>query len=67
MANCFDSTCGSKPMDISFFFTKFVKIMTSFHKKYWRYLRNGPMKQISTWHCVLRVPYTNLLILNQLS
>ena len=40
--------------------------MMSFHKKYLRYRENDPTKQILTWFCVLRVTYTNLLILNQL-
>ena len=48
------------------FFTKFNKIITSFHKKYWRHGKNDPTEQILIWFCVLRVTYTNLSILNQL-
>ena len=39
----------------AFLFTKFIKIMTSFHKKYWHYRKNDPTKQILTFSCVLRV------------
>ena len=54
-------------MDIFFFFLIFMNIVTSFHKKCWRHFKNDPAKQILVKYSVLRVTYTKLSIINQLS
>ena len=41
------------------FYIKFIKIMTPFYKKHWRYRKNDPTEQSIVCYCVLRVTYTS--------